>query len=125
MTVIADGNALNPQAWHRNVLHDKASAFCIPCWCAWPFVTSAGCVAAAMTSMWFYVAALSIDHSDAVHAMEGHGFDSAGRYEDAPTATTFPAGVLLVQCPVSCTCILHLLPDLASSNLLTGRLDVQ
>lgn len=54
--------------------------------------------------MWFYVAALSPDHSDAGHAMEGHGFDAAGRYkEDAPTPASCRAEVLLVGITEGCT----------------------
>ena len=54
--------------------------------------------------MWFYVAALSPDHSDAGHAMEGHGFDAAGRYkEDAPTPASCRAEVLLVGITEACT----------------------
>ena len=50
-----------------------------------------------MTTLWFYVAALSLEHADAVQAMEGQGFDGAGRYkEHAPARASLRADMLLV-----------------------------
>lgn len=56
-----------------------------------------------MTVMWFYVAALSLEHSDAVQAMEGHGFDKAGRFkEHAAARASFRADMLLVRSTEGC-----------------------
>lgn len=47
--------------------------------------------------MWFYVAALSLDHVDAIQAIEGHTFDAPGLYKDgAPTAASSRARTLPV-----------------------------
>ena len=57
-----------------------------------------------MTTLWFYVVALSFEHADAGLAMEGCGFDGAGRYkEDAPAEVSFRSDVLLVGSVEGCT----------------------
>ncbi|KAK9843002.1 hypothetical protein WJX74_005501 [Apatococcus lobatus] len=53
-------------------------------------------ICAAVTTAWFTVTALSPLHSEAVQAMEGAGFDTAGNFrEDPPTTITYPTRTLL------------------------------